>query len=234
MTIALFIPRQDRCLGGAVLVALSAIVCSPAVAAQQTEAPPPDAQSLQEDTVQLVFEREVFSYPSHARRNPFRQLTGVGDMGPRFEQLSLLGVIVSSAPGGSVALLGVAGAEQASERTQRLRVGDRLGNVRVLAIRPREIDVEVEEFGLRERATMQLRRSAPQASPGEPEDIDVPSEAEAGDDGDGEPSPTQGDTITPPPDTMSSADDGSGGDADTGGSGAGSDDSVGLNGKGGT
>jgi hypothetical protein len=188
--------------------------------AQQAGDPPPTRETIAEDTIQLVFEREVFAYPSHARRNPFRPLTGA-DVGPRFEQLSLLGVIVSPDPGGSVALLGVAGAQQGRSATHRVRVGERLGNVRVLAIRPREIDVEVEEFGLTERATMRLRRSAPEA-----ERDEIPVE-------DGTEAPTQGDTITPPPDTAAAPVDGTGGDAAAGGSGAGSDPRVGLNGNGG-
>lgn len=139
------------------------------------------------DTVQLVFEREVFSYPSHLRRNPFRPLTGVGDSGPRFEELTLLGAIVSSDPGASVALLGVAGAQTPGAATQRLRVGQALGNVRVLEIRPREIVVEVEEFGLRERVTMQLRRTAPEANPGDGASLLDPAQAP------GEPEPSDSD-----------------------------------------
>ncbi len=173
----------------ALILLLTAFVVVPAsLEARQDPGepePPPPADAA--DTVQLVFEREVFTYPSHVRRNPFRPLTGVGDSGPRFEELSLLGVIVSADPGSSVALLGVAGAQTPGAGTQRLRVGQRLGNVRVLEIRPREIVVEVEEFGLRERVTMQLRRTAPEANPGDGSSVPEPQQEP------GEPEPSDAD-----------------------------------------
>ncbi len=154
----------------------------------EAQTPPPSPETppaATPDTVQLVFEREVFAYPSHVRRNPFRPLTGVGEGGPRYEDLSLLGVILSSEPGGSVALMGVRGAQNPATSTQRLRVGQRLGNVRVVEIREREVVVQVEEFGLLERRVMALARTAPEAQ----SVPDVPSDSP----------PAQGDGQEPDP-----------------------------------
>lgn len=133
----------------------------------EAQQPPPGGAGARTDTVELIFEREVFEYPTFQRRNPFRPLTG-DDAGPRFEGLVLLGVILSTDGVGSVALLGPRGAA-AGSRNWRVREGDVLGNMRVLAIRQREIVVEVDEFGVRESRVLELRRTAPEAQ-GEQDD----------------------------------------------------------------
>lgn len=142
-----------RVLGGVAVAALPA-----GLAAQEPEAPP----ALPQEPTELVFEREVFDYPSYERRNPFSPLTTTAS-GPRFEQIRLRGIIYSPDPRRSVALLGRAtgqggGAQASGGQTRRIRVGEAWGNVRVLEIRRDEIVVEVEEFGLTERRVMQLER----------------------------------------------------------------------------
>lgn len=167
------------------------------------------------DSVQLVFERETFSYPGFQRRDPFRPLTGPGDAGPRFEDLVLLGAIVSSDPSQSVALLGTRGGDAgAGQVTHRLRVGQVIGNSRIVAVRPREIVIDVQEFGLQERRVLQLERTAPEAQGGT-DDISTPIE---------------GDTTTALPDSVvTDVGDGS----DTGSSGGSSGGDAGSNGNGG-
>jgi hypothetical protein len=161
------------------LLALLAIL--PArVAAQPAgaEAAPPGP--VVADTMELRLEREVFNYPQFGRRNPFRPLVG-DEAGPRFEDLQLLGVILSSEPGESVALLGIAQgmavrpdsvavesvvdveptvelARPTRSRTQRLRVGERWGSVRIVAIERNRVIVDVTEFGLTDRRELFLRR----------------------------------------------------------------------------
>ena len=104
------------------------------------------------DSIQLVFEREVFTYPSFERRNPFRPLTGEEDLGPRFEDMILLGVVLSPRSEASIAVLGArppgATGDQPPSRIFRLRSGESLGNVRVLEIRRREVVFAVEDFGI--------------------------------------------------------------------------------------
>jgi len=142
-------------------------------------APPVEAAIPIPDTVDLRLERESFSYPSFARRNPFRPLLG-DEAGPRFEDLQLLGVMFSSQEGQSVALLGIAGGNvrpdsvlvesgvetlpgveetrASRSRTNRMRVGDRWGNVRIAVIERNRVLVDVTEFGLTERRELLLRR----------------------------------------------------------------------------
>jgi hypothetical protein len=108
------------------------------------------------DTTALVFEREVFRYPEYARRNPFASLLTSED-GPRFEQLRLLGIIYSADRSKSVAMFTDAAPEGERRPSYRLRVGDRLGTAVVLDIQPRHVVMEVTEFGLAERRTLELR-----------------------------------------------------------------------------
>ncbi len=143
----------------AVLLALAGLLLLPAVAWAQEPGPPrPPAE--RRDSVDLRAEREVFGYPEFERRNPFKPLTGT-EGGPRFEQMRLTGVILSSVAARSVATLTTGGASEGGSRddrgrSARLRVGERWGNVRVVAIRQDRIVVDVEEFGLAERREMLL------------------------------------------------------------------------------
>jgi hypothetical protein len=140
------------------LAALCALALPVAGAGQQAQEPP------RQETTNLVFEREVFSYPSFERRNPFQTLLASRAGGPRFEQMRLDGIIYSEDPGRSMALMSAgrmgAPSPDAPGRTvgqsTRLRTGERWGNVRVIEIRRTQIVVEVEEFGMRERRTMDL------------------------------------------------------------------------------
>lgn len=118
--------------------------------------PPPD-------TANLVFEREVFVYPTFERRNPFVRVVSGTEGGPRFEEIQLIGVIYSSNPDLSVALFGPRGQgqgaqQQGTRRTFRARRGEQLGNVRILEIQRTRVVVEVDEFGLTEQRIMELQR----------------------------------------------------------------------------
>ena len=130
------------------------------------------------DSIQLVFEREVFTYPSFERRNPFRPLTGEEDLGPRFEDMILLGVVLSVRSEASIAVLGArppgATGDQPPSRIFRLRSGESLGNVRVLEIRRREVVFAVEDFGITETRMLTIVRAAPPPMP--PPD-EIPPEA---------------------------------------------------------
>jgi len=139
------------------LILLAASI--PSVAWGQ-EAPPPPP-----DTTELVFSREVFSYPTYERRNPFTPLISGDIAGPRFEELSLLGIVYFANPEFSVALFGSAnrGAADptgtaATSETHRAHVGDVLGNMRVIEILRTSVVVEVEDFGITEQRTMELPR----------------------------------------------------------------------------
>lgn len=108
------------------------------------------------DSTELVFERETFSYPAYQRRNPFSPLVG-SDGGPRYESMSLGGIIyVRADPSQSSALFFAAAGIQAAQSSERLRQGERWGNVTVVEIRPKEVVVNVEEFGVTEQRIMRM------------------------------------------------------------------------------
>jgi hypothetical protein len=132
--------------------------------------------------VELVSEREIFHYPSYQRRNPFRPLLG-DESGPRFEQVELRGINYDRANGDrSVAILGlraqaerqiqqivqrqVAANESTTaprqdtiyvpEPTERLRVGQSWGNMRVARIEADHVVLNVTEFGITEQRILRI------------------------------------------------------------------------------
>jgi hypothetical protein len=148
---------------------LGALLAGPlALAAQQKAATPKPGG---ETPAPLVFEREVFTYPTQGRRNPFRPLLGQAEAGPRFEQLRLEGIIYDDAnPKNSVAALGTSTVTEAPDSTSTnvskgeawyLKAGQTIGNVRIVQIGQDQVVVDVEEFGLTTRKIMQIQTRRP-------------------------------------------------------------------------
>ena len=108
------------------LTVLAAVLLQPTPAEAQQAGQGQGAAGLT-----LVYEREVYTYRAQNRRDPFRPLTDADEMGPRFEALSLRGIIYATGRGQSVALL-----SDAEERVYRVRVGDTVGNSRIIEIGP--------------------------------------------------------------------------------------------------
>jgi len=104
-------------------------------------------------TVSTAYEREVFNYPSLGRRDPFRPLNAGEQLGPRFDDLSVSGVLFSPAIG-SVATL----TDQKSGRRYRAREGDVLGDIRVAAIRSDAVDFVITSFGISRRETLMVKK----------------------------------------------------------------------------
>lgn len=130
--------------------ALAAVV---AVAPAEAEAQEPPQPPQPPTETELVFDREVFQYPSFTRRNPFRPLSA-NTGGPRYEQLSLIGIMYSSDPSASVAVVSTGGVAIAEDGTMApvdgdayyVKVGETIGNVTVRAIHRDRVDVTVAEF----------------------------------------------------------------------------------------
>lgn len=121
-------------------------------------APPPDTTTLLPTATViragepvLVFEREVFSYPGRARRDPFRPLTG--DEGPLFEDLRINVILYSPNPGESVVLL-----SDNTNRVYRVRRGETVGQCcTVVDIGPTRIVFSVVDFGIRRQEVLALK-----------------------------------------------------------------------------
>ena len=101
----------------------------------------------------IVYEREVFDYARNGRPDPFRSLLDDAELGVRLEDLSLQGVMYDADTSQSVAVLSRVG----SSRPLRVRVGDRIGGIRVLSIGQRSVQVLIEEFGVARRGTLELK-----------------------------------------------------------------------------
>ena len=106
----------------------------------------------------IVFEREVFTYPAGARRNPFLPVKGIPADRPRVEDVRLLGIIhhpesayslvvmgIPEAIGPTGDVLGDAAGTRASWITARFRSGDVLGRLRIAGIREDHVVIEAGE-----------------------------------------------------------------------------------------
>ncbi len=143
----------------ALLIAtVASVTIAPELVAQDPT-PPPTPPSA---PAELVFEREVFTYPSFTPRNPFRPLDAADQGGPRFEALSLIGIMYSSDPRAGVAVLSTGGVTVAQDGTMaavegeafNAKVGDKIGNTTIVEIRRDAVIVDVEIFDSVERHTM--------------------------------------------------------------------------------
>ena len=152
------------------VLALAVVVAGLAMAAPagaQDQAPPPPATDTE-----LVFEREVFSYPSFTRRNPFLPLEGTAG-GPRYEQLTLIGIMYSPDPASSVAVISTGSVTVAEDGTTSgvegdasyLKVGQSIGNTTIVEIRRDAVIVDVEVFDAVERNTMNFVSSREGGTP---------------------------------------------------------------------
>ncbi len=133
------------------VAALTGIAAGPAPASL---APQDTASSRQSSEQDAIYRREVFVYPSDARRNPFVSLIGPDvDSGPLFGDLDLMGIIFGGSAGSVATVI-----DRASEKRYRVRRGDSIGNARVVEIRPDAVVFQVTEFGVTRSETLRIRR----------------------------------------------------------------------------
>ena len=104
-----------------------------------------------------IYEREIFAYPADGRRDPFRPLNAGEQLGPRFEDLTLNGVLYNPTIG-SVATL----TDGKTGKRYRARAGDALGDIRVIEIRPDEVIFEIASFGISRRESLRVTKDKEQ------------------------------------------------------------------------
>lgn len=152
--------RRDPSGSGFPWALLLALALLPGTAAAQEGGDDtPSSASSERDTaavadtgVDVTYRREVFTYPTGNRSDPFRP-PEVGGMGPRFEDLALAGVI--HAPEiGSVAIL----KDRSTGKRHRVRDGERLGSVRIVEIRRDEVVFSVPGVTGPRREVLQAKR----------------------------------------------------------------------------
>lgn len=109
--------------------------------------------SAQETSGDSSLVREVFDYPSTDRRDPFEPLSTEQDLGPRFEDLRLAGVIYSP-DRGSIAVL----VDVATQRRYRVWEGDVIGGARLVSVGQDHAEFLVTVFGVSRRDTLRLKQ----------------------------------------------------------------------------
>lgn len=148
-----------------ILLALAALALAPSLGAQAPAAArpaanaPADPAAAAPGTAVLpetdVYRREVFRYQAGGRPDPFRPLLAGDDMGVRVQDLRLVGIIYSSNPRASVAVFTL----PTDSTRVRLRPGQRLGAVTVVAIRPRSVEVREDALGVSRTYSLELQRT---------------------------------------------------------------------------
>jgi hypothetical protein len=104
-------------------------------------------------TLPVVIMREVFSYETGGRRDPFLSLLTTNDLRPTLSDLKL-SIIMHDAAGQSVAALRD---QSAGNKQVMVRVGSQLGRMSVVAIRPNAVIFSINEFGTNRRDSLVLR-----------------------------------------------------------------------------
>jgi hypothetical protein len=101
---------------------------------------------------EMSIDREVFSYESGGRRDPFRSLMANGDLTPLLADLRLVAVAFDESGDGSVAILRDLGTKE----QYRVRAGTLLGRMRVAQIRAKSVVFTIEELGYSRQETLGL------------------------------------------------------------------------------
>ena len=98
--------------------------------------------------------RETFTYAGGAR-DPFASLLSEEKIGPEFNDLLLVGVYLDlRRASNSVAVL----RDKTNQKRYKLRVGDRLGRLKVAQIRQTDVVFTVEDIGFERQETLSLRK----------------------------------------------------------------------------
>lgn len=110
----------------------------------------------QQDTAQAGEEtqllRETFAYRG-AGRDPFVSLLRSGDVRPLVDDLRVTTINYNiQYPGNSVAVL----RDQSQGKRYTVRVGDRVGRLRIVQIRQKEVVVTYDEFGVERQEVLRL------------------------------------------------------------------------------
>ncbi len=132
---------------------LTVILSAPSRAAAQESGErstqPAEASSVDQQT---SVDRETFEYPAVARRDPFAPLSAGDELGPRFEDLNLSGIVYSPTTG-SIAIL----TDRATGKRYRVWEGDVIGGGKLVRVRAAEVDFVVTAFGVSRQETLRLK-----------------------------------------------------------------------------
>lgn len=116
------------------------------------------ADSARGDSLKVAREtevlRETFTYAGGAR-DPFASLISEDKVGPEYSDLLLVGVYLDlRRANNSLAVL----RDKTNQKRYKLRVGDRLGRLKVAQIRQTDVVFTVEDIGFERQETLSLRK----------------------------------------------------------------------------
>jgi hypothetical protein len=100
--------------------------------------------------------REVFDYDGGGRRDPFASLIGTAEIDPHLADLRVTSILMDPTGRNSVAIL----RDSPSKQQYRVRVGQSIGRLRVIAIRQRSVTFAIEEFGFSRQETLTIGDTA--------------------------------------------------------------------------
>ena len=114
--------------------------------------PGADSTAQQQSIADKETQRETFSYGG-GTRDPFVSLINTAKAGPEFTDLQLVGIYQDLRYGrNSVAVV----RDRAANKRYNVRVGDRIGRMRVAQIRQRDVVFTVEDLGFERQETLSL------------------------------------------------------------------------------
>jgi hypothetical protein len=116
------------------------------------------SDSVRNDSLRQVREtevlRETFSYGGGSR-DPFSSLIDLPTEGPEFIDLQLVAVYQDLRYGGnSIAVV----RDKSANKRYSVRVGDRIGRMKVAQIRQRDVVFTIEDLGFERQETLSLRK----------------------------------------------------------------------------
>lgn len=127
--------------------------------AQRRAAPAPAApptistEGLARDSAgNVLFNREVYTYPAGGRRDPFASLISSGDIRPMMADLVIVAISLDPTGRNSVATL----KDVSTNELYRVRTGSVFGRMRVTAIRQREVGLAIDEFGFTRQEVLSI------------------------------------------------------------------------------
>lgn len=134
------------------LPALAEAQRRPTQPARRPQVEVPTEGVVRDSSGNVVFNREVFAYPSQGRRDPFASLITTGDIRPLMADLQIVGIALDPTGRNSVATL----KDVSTNELYRVRVGSVFGRMRVTAIRQREVGLAIDEFGFTRQEVLLL------------------------------------------------------------------------------
>lgn len=99
---------------------------------------------------EVTIQREVFDYNGGGRRDPYKSLMSTSDVRPLLSDLQLAVVVLDKDGKNSIAFL----RDDFNKTKYRVKVGQQIGRLRVSAIKQKEVQFTVEEFGFNRIETL--------------------------------------------------------------------------------